>query len=59
MQYLMKIITCYPSVYTMNRPDFIVEAFFENPTGLKRDESSKYKQDVTLVVVSCELYVTS
>ena len=30
------IITCCPSIYTMDHPDFIVCSFMENSIGLKR-----------------------
>ena len=35
-QYLLEIMTCDPSVYTMDHPDFIICSFMENSIGLKR-----------------------
>ena len=32
----MEIITCDPSIYTMDHPDFVVGSFMENYIGLKR-----------------------
>ena len=36
IQYFIKIITCDPSIYTMDHPDFTVSKFMENSIGLKR-----------------------
>ena len=36
IQYFLKIITCDPSMYTMDNPDFIVLSFMENSIDLKR-----------------------
>ena len=35
IQYFIEIITCNPSLYTMDQTDFIVGSFMENSTGLK------------------------
>ena len=32
----LEIITCDPSIYTMDHPDFIACSFMENCVGLKR-----------------------
>ena len=32
----MEIMTCDPSIYTMNHPDFIVYSFMETSIGMKR-----------------------
>ena len=36
IQYFLEIITCEPSLYTMDHPDFIVCSFMEKPIGLKK-----------------------
>ena len=36
LQYIFEIITCDPSIYTMNHPDLFVCSFIENSIGLKR-----------------------
>ena len=36
IQYFLEIITCEPSIYTMDHPDFIVCSFLENSISLKR-----------------------
>ena len=35
IQYCLEIITCDPSVYTMDKHDFIVCSFMENSIGMK------------------------
>ena len=36
MQYFFEIITCDPSLYTKDLPDFIVCSFMEHFIGLKK-----------------------
>ena len=51
IQYILEIITCDPSIYTMDHPDFIACSFMENSIGLKlfnRDQN-QYKIVVTYV----------
>ena len=35
MQYFLQIITCDPSIYTMDHPDFIVSSLMEDSIGIK------------------------
>ena len=35
IEYCLQIITCDPSIYTVDHPDFIVCSFMENSIGLK------------------------
>ena len=39
IQYFLETITCEPSIYTMDHPDFIVCSCRENSIGLKRIKS--------------------
>ena len=39
----LKIITCDPSIYTMDHPDFIVCSFMENSIGVKRVKHNSKK----------------
>ena len=36
IQYFIKIITCDPSIYTMDHPDLTVSNFMENSIGLQK-----------------------
>ena len=36
IQHLLEIVTCDPSIYTMDNPDFIVLSFMGNSIDLKR-----------------------
>ena len=36
IQYILEIITCDPSIYTMDHPDLTVSNFMGNSIGLKR-----------------------
>ena len=36
IQYVSEIITCDPSIYTIDHPDLTVSIFMENFIGLKR-----------------------
>ena len=37
MQYFYEMITCDPSIYTMDHPDYFVCSIMENSIGVKRD----------------------
>ena len=38
IQYILEIITCGPSIYTMDHSDFIVCSFMKNFIGPKKDK---------------------
>ena len=42
IHYFLELITCHPSVYTMDHPDFIICSFTENFIGLKRVNNLKH-----------------
>ena len=39
LKYFLTIMTCDPSIHTMDHPNFIVCSFMENSTSLKRVNS--------------------
>ena len=39
IEFILKVITCDRSIYTMDNPDFIVYSFMENYIGLKKVNS--------------------
>ena len=41
IKFILEMITCEPSIYTMDRPDFIVCNCMKNSIGLKRVNSFK------------------
>ena len=42
IQYFLEMITCDPSIYTMDHTDFIVCSFMENFIGLRRVQMKCY-----------------
>ena len=50
IQYILEIITCDPSIYTMDHPAFIACRFMENSIGLKRVKH--YEPDISTYKLS-------
>ena len=61
-QYFLEIITCDPSIYTMNHPLFIVCSFMENSIGPERVQhqpltnSKSFFLKMSLHRLTCTLY---
>ena len=53
IQYFMEIITCDPSIYTMDQSHLIAYGLKENCTGLKRVLMTKASIDVFLFFARC------
>ena len=56
IRFILEVMVCDPSIYTMDHPDFIVHSFMENLTGLKR---VKGKVARPIDVYSCFNHVIS
>ena len=55
IQYVLEIITCDPSIYTMNHQDLTVTNFLENSIGLKRVNGLQFYINNVLIITGIEI----
>ena len=55
IQYILKIITCDPSIYSMDHRDLTVSNLLENSIGLKRVNGLQFYINNVLIITGLEI----